>query len=212
MALVVGICGGSGSGKTTVAKAITQAIPTNCVIIAQDSYYKDNAELPFSERVKLNYDHPNAFDHDLLIKHLQLLGHGQAIEQPIYDYSRHTRSEQTVLVHPVDVILLEGILIFNDAQLRQLLDLKIFVDTDADTRLIRRIMRDVRERGRSLESVIEQYEKSVKPMHEAFIEPSKRYADIILPEGGQNVIGLDVIISKMKLALTEETTTPVPVL
>lgn len=203
MALVVGICGGSGSGKTTVAKAIAEAIPNKCVIIAQDSYYKDNRHLPLPERAKLNYDHPDAFDHELLINHLQLLIQGRPIQQPIYDYSQHTRSDKTLLVSPAEVILLEGILIFNDERLRSLLDLKIFVDTDADIRLIRRVMRDVNERNRSLESVIMQYQTSVKPMHEAFIEPSKRYADIILPEGGHNLTGLDVIISKVKLALSE---------
>lgn len=204
MPLVVGICGGSGSGKTTVAKAIADAIPNQSVIIAQDSYYKDNKHLPLSERAKLNYDHPDAFDNELLITHLQMLQAGLPIEQPVYDYTKHTRAPEVVVVKPAEVVILEGILILHDPRVREQLDLKIFVDTDADTRLIRRIMRDVKERQRSLESVIHQYQSSVKPMHEAFIEPSKHYADIILPEGGHNQIGLDVIIAKIRMALTED--------
>jgi uridine kinase len=197
--LVIVIAGGTGSGKSTVSKAILDSIPErNVIIIEQDCYYKNQSHLPPEERVHVNYDHPLAFDTELLIEHIEKLINGQAIEKPQYDFTVHDRKKQTLKVEPKDVILLEGILILDSPKLRELMDIKIFVDTDADVRIIRRIVRDMNERGRSLESVINQYLNVVKPAHNEFCEPTKRYADIIIPEGGYNKVAVDIMVTKVK--------------
>ncbi len=197
--LVVGIAGGTGSGKRTVARAILESIPErNVAIIEQDCYYKDQSHLPSEERVNVNYDHPLAFDTGLLIEHVEKLISGQAIEKPQYDFTVHNRKKQSLRVEPRDIILLEGILILDSPKLRELMDIKIFVDTDADVRIIRRIVRDMRDRGRSLESVISQYINIVKPAHNEFCEPTKRYADLIIPEGGYNKVAVDIMVTKVK--------------
>jgi uridine kinase len=198
--LVIGICGGTGSGKTTVALKILDAVRDRVVYIQHDHYYKDLSHLPLEERRKLNFDHPDALDTGLLVEHLKQLRAGQAIERPIYDFTVHTRKSETVRIAPKQATLLEGILIFESAALRSLMDIKIFVDTDADIRLIRRIRRDISERGRTIESVLEQYEKTVRPMHLEFVEPSKRYADLIIPEGF-NPVGVDLVVEKIKAML-----------
>ncbi|PAB60932.1 uridine kinase [Anaeromicrobium sediminis] len=203
--ILIGITGGTGSGKSTVAKAIFESLPqTNISIIEQDSYYKDQTHLSMEERIKTNYDHPLAFDSDLLNKHLIDLLNNKAIEKPIYNFSKHTRETKTVTVHPKDIIILEGIMILEDEKLRNLMDIKIFVDTDADVRIVRRITRDINERGRKLESVIRQYLDTVKPAHLQFIEPTKRYADIIIPEGGYNKVAIDIMVSKVKSIIYEK--------
>lgn len=197
--LVIGIAGGTGSGKSTVARAIIDSVPEeNVAVIEQDCYYKDQSHLPQEERVNVNYDHPLAFDTDLMIEHVEKLLNGQAIEKPQYDFTVHNRKKQTVKVEPRDIILLEGILILDSPRLRELMDIKIFVDTDADVRIIRRILRDIKDRGRSLESVISQYLNIVKPAHNEFCEPTKRYADIIIPEGGYNRVAVDIVVTKVK--------------
>jgi len=200
--IVIGIAGGSGSGKTSVTRAIREHFAGKPVsVIAQDAYYKDQSHLTFEERLKTNYDHPMAFDNDLMAEHVRQLCQYQAIEKPIYDYKIHTRSDQTDTVHPADVIILEGLMVLEDAGLREIMDIKLYVDTDADLRIIRRILRDKEERGRTVESVIEQYETVVRPMHNQFIEPTKRYADIIIPEGGHNKVAIDLIVTKIQTIL-----------
>ncbi|MBN2260859.1 MAG: uridine kinase [Clostridiales bacterium] len=203
--ILIGISGGTGSGKTTVARAIFASLPeSNITIIAQDSYYKEQSSLSFEERVKTNYDHPLAFDNDLLKKQLiKLLDHEQ-IEMPVYNFSIHNRSNETITVFPKDIIILEGIMILEDESLRNLMDIKIFVDTDPDVRIIRRIVRDINERGRTLESVIDQYLNTVKPAHEQFIEPSKKFADIIIPEGGYNKVAIDIMVAKVQSIIKEK--------
>jgi uridine kinase len=197
--LVIGIAGGTGSGKSTVARAIVDSIPEkNVSIIEQDCYYKDQSHLPAEKRVNVNYDHPLAFDTELMIEHVERLINGQAIEKPQYDFTVHNRKKQTIRVEPKDIIIIEGILILDSPKLRDLMDIKIFVDTDADVRIIRRIVRDMRERGRSLDSVINQYLNIVKPAHNEFCEPTKRYADIIIPEGGYNKVAVDIMVTKVK--------------
>ncbi len=196
--LVIGLAGGSGSGKTTVARAILEAIVPESVLIDQDAYYKDLARLPLEERKKVNFDHPDAFDTELMIAQLQLLASGHVIEKPTYDYPAHTRAAATIRVEPRDVILVEGILLFADVRLRQLFDVKVYVDVADDVRFIRRLQRDVVERGRTMDSVIQQYLTTVRPMHLEFVEPSKRYADIILPEGGLNRIGVEMIVARVE--------------
>ena len=197
--LIIGITGGTGSGKTTVAKALNAELgPDNITLISQDSYYRDNYHLPFEERTRINYDHPDAFEDELLLKHLKLLRNGEVIAIPVYDFTTHLRTQQSILVEPRPVIVVEGILILNEPELRNAFDIKVYVDTDADTRVIRRIIRDIQDRGRSLESVCDQYLNTVKPMHEAFIEPSKRYADIIIPEGGHNTVALSLLVSRVE--------------
>ncbi len=197
--IFIGITGGSGSGKTTIVNKIKTDIPkASVLVIEQDSYYKDQSELSYEERCKTNYDHPFAFDSDLLVEHLEKLANWEDIEKPTYDYSIHNRKKERELINPRDIIILEGILIFYDERLRDLLDIKIFVDTDSDIRLVRRIVRDINERGRSLESVLNQYMKTVRPAHEQFIEPTKKFADIIIPEGGHNLVAIDIMVTKIK--------------
>lgn len=193
--IIIGIAGGTGSGKTTLTRRILEHFGKDEVsVITHDSYYKRHDELPYSERCKLNYDHPDSFETSLLIRHLQELQAGRSVEVPVYDYTIHNRSDRTVTVHPAPVIIVEGILIFDSPELCQMMDMKVFVDTDADVRILRRIVRDVKERGRTLDSVVNQYLTTVKPMHEQFVEPSKRKADLIVPEGGQNMVALDMLI------------------
>ncbi|PJK18158.1 uridine kinase [Chryseomicrobium excrementi] len=200
--LVIGIAGGSGSGKTSVTNAIYEAFKDHSVVvIQQDFYYKDQSHLEMEERLMTNYDHPLAFDNDLLIDHVNHLLQRQGIEKPVYDYAAHTRSNETVLIEPKDVIILEGILVLEDERLRDLMNIKLYVDTDADLRIIRRILRDISERGRTVESVVEQYLNVVRPMHNQFIEPTKRYADVIIPEGGQNEVAIDLMVTKIKAIL-----------
>ncbi|WP_375178683.1 uridine kinase [Enterococcus rotai] len=196
--IVIGVTGGSGSGKTSVSRAIFNHFPNHSIMmLEQDSYYKDQSHLSFEERLATNYDHPFAFDTDLLIEHLQQLINYQTIEKPVYDYVAHTRSSDIIIQEPKEVIILEGILILEDSRLRELMDIKLYVDTDDDIRIIRRIKRDMEERGRTLNSVIEQYLTVVKPMYHQFIEPTKRYADVIVPEGGENHVAIDLITTKV---------------
>jgi len=200
--LVIGIAGGSGSGKTTVAQTILQRVgPDRISFLQHDSYYKDLSGLPPAQRVVVNFDHPNSLETDLLIKHVQQLKNGQAVDVPIYDFSTHSRTDRTFTVQPRGVILVEGILIFVEAPLREIFDVKIFVDTDSDLRFIRRLQRDITERGRTVESVIKQYQTTVRPMHMEFVETSKRYADVIIPEGGFNIAALDMVVAHIKSLL-----------
>lgn len=190
---IIGVAGGSASGKTTIVRKLKQYFKNGIELISHDCYYKTNDDMPLEERAKLNYDHPQSFDTDRLIKDIKSLKNGHSIERPVYCYEKHARSEETVIVNPQRVIIIEGILILEDARLRKLMDIKVFVDTDSDERLIRRIVRDTRERGRSVESVINQYITTVKPMHEQFVEPSKKYADIIIPRGGENTAAINIL-------------------
>ncbi|MDR0138261.1 uridine kinase [Metabacillus idriensis] len=200
--IVIGVAGGSGSGKTSVTKSIYEHFRGHSILmLEQDFYYKDQSHLPYEERLNTNYDHPLAFDNTLLIEHIKQLLNYEAIEKPIYDYKLHTRSEDVLLVEPKDVIILEGILVLEDERLRNLMDMKLYVDTDADIRIIRRMLRDIKERGRTIDSVIEQYVSVVRPMHNQFIEPTKRYADIIIPEGGQNHVAIDLMVTKIQTIL-----------
>ena len=196
--MIIGIAGGTGSGKTTLTKRLKERFGDDVSVVYHDNYYKVLDDLTYEERCAVNYDHPDAFDTALMIEHIRALRAGQVVQCPTYDYTVHNRAAATVDVLPTKVILVEGILIFQDPVLRDLMDIKIFVDTDADVRILRRITRDVEERGRSLESVVNQYLTTVKPMHEQFVEPSKRYADIIVLEGGHNVVALDMIIQRVK--------------
>ena len=196
--LTIGIAGGTGSGKTTLTRRILSEFGQDVSVIYHDNYYKAHDELTYEERAKLNYDHPNAFDTPLLLEHLRRLKAGESVECPVYDYTVHNRSKETVTIRPTRVLVVEGILIFSDRALCDELDIKIFVDTDADVRILRRIKRDVRECERSLESVINQYLTTVKPMHEQFVEPSKRNADIIIPEGGKNTVALDMVLERIR--------------
>ncbi|WP_267202070.1 uridine kinase [Limosilactobacillus kribbianus] len=197
--IIIGVTGGSGSGKTTVSKAIYNQLHGQAIqIITQDTYYNDQSEMTMAERKAVNYDHPLAFDTDLLIEQLAALRNNQAVDMPVYDYKQYTRSKETVRVEPQDVIILEGILILDDERLRNLMDIKVYVDTDDDIRIIRRIKRDMAERGRSLDSVINQYLATVKPMYHQFVEPTKRYADIIVPEGGENHVAIDILTTKVR--------------
>lgn len=202
--LTIGIAGGTGSGKTTITKRIIREFGGDVSVIYHDNYYKAHDEMSYEERCKLNYDHPNAFDTELMLSHLRQLKEGKSIECPVYDYSVHNRSKKTVSVEPARVIVLEGILIFADKQLCDELDIKLFVDTDADVRILRRIVRDVRDRGRSLESVVNQYLNTVKPMHEQFVEPSKRNADIIIPEGGHNAVAMTMVMERIRAYLEKK--------
>lgn len=201
--IVIGIAGGTGSGKSTMIDLIKKEFDEEITIISHDSYYKRHDDMPFEERKKLNYDHPDAFDTDLMIEHLKKLKAWENIECPVYDYTVHNRTDKTIKLTPSKVVVAEGILIFESKELRDMCDIKIFIDTDADVRIVRRILRDVKDRGRSLESVIGQYLTTVKPMHEQFVEPSKKYADIIVPEGGYNKVALSMIIHRIKALLSE---------
>ena len=196
--LVIGIAGGSGSGKTTLMKNLVKRFGDNVAVLSHDNYYKAHDELPFEQRSKLNYDHPDAFDTEMMIEHLGILKSGRPIECPVYDYTVHNRSSEVTIVEPRKVIIVEGILIFESKALCDLMDIKIFVDTDDDVRLIRRIRRDVAKRGRSLDSVLNQYLDTVKPMHEQFVVPSKKNADLIVLEGGKNLVALEMIMSQIQ--------------
>ncbi|QOR35707.1 uridine kinase [Clostridium sp. 'deep sea'] len=197
--VLIGITGGSGSGKTSISKALQNVQGSNLVIIEQDSYYKDSSHMSYEERCLLNYDHPKAFDNDLLFEQLTDLLNGKPIEKPVYNFSTHLRETFTETIEPHPIVVLEGILVLEDPRIRELMDIKVFVDTDDDVRVLRRLKRDIRERGRTLDSVIIQYLGSVKPMHHAFTEPTKRYADIIIPEGGENQVAIDILNSKLEL-------------
>ena len=200
--LVIGIAGGSGSGKTTVAQTILQRVgPERIAFLQHDSYYKDLSGLPPAQKAEVNFDHPNSLETELLIQHIASLRDGKPVEVPIYDFSTHSRTSQTFTVKPRRVILVEGILIFTEVALRKTFDVKIFVDTDSDLRFIRRLERDITERGRTTESVIKQYQSTVRPMHMEFVEPSKRYADVIIPEGGHNTAALDMVVARIEALL-----------
>ncbi|HUS70389.1 MAG TPA: uridine kinase [Anaerolineae bacterium] len=197
--IIVGVAGGTGSGKTTVSQAILDRVGRDRIAYLQhDSYYRDRSHVPLEERAKANFDHPDALESELLAQHLASLKTGQAVEVPVYDFTTHTRETRTVTVAPRKVILVEGILIFAERALRELMDIKVFVDTDADIRFIRRLQRDITDRGRTVESVIRQYTETVRPMHLEFVEPSKRYADVIIPEGGFNLTAIDMIVARVK--------------
>jgi uridine kinase len=197
--LMIGIAGGTGSGKSTVARAIVEQLGEQQVaLMQQDAYYLDHPDLSFAERSQLNYDHPNSFDTELLLSHLQRLRQGQSIEMPVYDFALHRRRPETQPLEAKPVVILEGIHVLVDERIRRELDIRVFVDTDPDVRVLRRLMRDIQERGRTVESVCEQYLSTVKPMHDAFIEPSKRYADLIIPEGGQNQIAISLLTSRIR--------------
>lgn len=197
--IIIGIAGGSASGKTSIATRLQNTFQDvkSVLIIRQDDYYKDQSEKPMEERIKTNYDHPFAFDNDLFLEQLQALKAGQLIEKPTYDYVHHTRSDVTEICEPSDVLIIEGLFILEDEKIRNQCDIKVFVDTDADVRFIRRLLRDVKERGRTLDSVVNQYLGTVRVMHESFVEPSKRYADIIIPEGGENEVAIDLLTTKI---------------
>lgn len=196
---VIGVAGGTGSGKSTLVKRLQEAFRSEDVAtICHDYYYKAHPELTYQERTQLNYDHPQAFDTDMMVEHIRALKNNVPINHPVYSFVEHNRTDESVLVKPSKVIIIDGILIFENKELRELMDIKVFVDTDADLRLARRILRDVRERGRSMESVINQYTTTVKPMHEEFVEPSKRYADVIIPEGGFNSVAVQMLIQNIR--------------
>ena len=205
--LVIGIAGGTGSGKTTLMKNLIARFGGDVTVLSHDNYYKRHDDMTYEERSKLNYDEPAAFDTSLMVYHLEELRRGHAIECPVYDFTLHNRSQETVHIEPQKVIIVEGILIFENKPLRDLMDIKIFVDTDADVRLCRRIKRDVNKRGRTLESVLNQYQQTVKPMHEQYVEPSKKFADIVIPEGGKNLVALDMIIDRISRHLEETCST-----
>lgn len=196
--LTIGIAGGTGSGKTTITKKIIAQFGGDVSVIYHDNYYKAHDDMPFEERCRLNYDHPNAFDTELLIEHIRRLRQGESVLCPIYDYTQHNRSKKTMRINPSRVLIIEGILIFAERELCSELDIKLFVDTDADVRILRRINRDVRDRGRSLKDITQQYLTTVKPMHEQFVEPSKKNADIIIPEGGHNLVAMEMVMERIK--------------
>ncbi len=202
--MVIGICGGTGSGKTSVANRLLKSVKAGDVVyLQQDSYYRNLNDLPLDFRRAVNFDHPDAVDNDLLVEHLKALKNGQPVELPIYDFKHHMRLPETLRVEPTPIIIIEGILIFADARLLEEMDIKVFVDTPDDLRFIRRLRRDIAERGRTADSVIEQYLSTVRPMHTQFVEPSKRYADVIIPEGGQNLVGIDLISGKIRERLSK---------
>ncbi|MEJ6736509.1 MAG: uridine kinase [Flavobacteriales bacterium] len=197
--IIIGIAGGTGSGKTTVVTKIANSLPQeNVTVLPQDAYYKDNSELTFEERQKINYDHPNSIDFNLLLNHIKTLKETKEINQPIYSYITHSRSYDYKVVHPKEILIIEGILVFTNEELRKLCDIKIFVHTDADDRLIRRLKRDITERGRDVEEILNRYEKTLKPMHNQFIEPTMKYADMIVPVGGENKVAIDILVSMIK--------------
>ena len=201
--LVIGIAGGTGSGKTTLMKNLIDRFGDVVTVLSHDNYYRRHDELTYEERCLINYDEPAALETDLMARHLDKLRHGESIECPVYDFTQHNRSDETITIHPKNVIIVEGILIFENKELRDLMDIKIFVDTDADVRLCRRIKRDVNKRGRTLESVLEQYQTTVKPMHEKYVEPSKKYANLVVLEGGKNWVALDMIMGRIQRHLDE---------
>ena len=203
--MVIGIAGGTGSGKTTITRKLVQRFGQDVSVIYYDNYYKAHHSMTYEERTRLNYDHPDAFDTELLVKALRDLKRGKSVQCPVYDYTIHDRTDKTVTVRPAKVIIVEGILIFQSRELCRQMDIKIYVDTDADVRILRRIVRDVRDRGRSLESVVNQYLATVKPMHEQFVEPSKRNADIIIPEGGHNQVALEMVMERVRAHIEKET-------
>ncbi|MBQ8580113.1 MAG: uridine kinase [Oscillospiraceae bacterium] len=202
--LVIGIAGGTGSGKTTLMKRLVERFGNDVSVVSHDNYYRRLDHLSMEERVKVNYDEPAALETELMAAHLEQLRRGQAIDCPVYDFSQHNRSDSTVRIEPRKVIIVEGILIFENEALRNLMDIRIFVDTDADVRLCRRIKRDVNKRGRTLESVLVQYQETVKPMHEKYVEPSKKYANIVVPEGGKNLVALDMIVGRIQRHLDQK--------
>lgn len=202
-AIIIGIAGGTGCGKSTFINKIKEEFNDNVSILSHDFYYKQHNDIPFEERKKINYDHPNAFDTDIMIEHIKALARGETIERPVYDFTIHNRIDETVTVYPAKVIIVEGILIFENEELRNLCDIKVFIDTDADVRIIRRILRDVQERGRMLDNIVDQYLTTVKPMHEMFVEPSKKYADIIIPEGGFNQVALEMLNERIHSLLRD---------
>lgn len=206
--MIIGICGGTGSGKTTIAKAIVKGVgPKRVILVEQDSYYRNLADIPLDERHQANFDHPNAIDSDLLYNHLKILKSDNAIDMPVYDFKTHTRSREVERIEPKPVVIVEGILIFSEPRINSLLDVRVFVDTPDDIRFIRRLKRDIAERGRTTESVIDQYFATVRPMHLEFVEPSKRNADIIIPEGGQQTIGVDFLCGHIRERLEAKTKT-----
>ena len=196
--LTIGIAGGTGSGKSTITKRIVEHFGGNVSVVTHDNYYRAHDEMTYEERCKLNYDHPDAFENDLMIEHLKQLKAGNSVQCPVYDYTVHNRSKDTIAIEPAKVIIVEGILILADKQLCDEMDIRVFVDTDADVRILRRIIRDVKKRGRTLDSVVDQYLTTVKPMHEAFVEPSKKNAHVIIPEGGRNQVALDMVIGRIE--------------
>ena len=202
--VVIGIAGGTGSGKTTLMKNLIGQFGDVVTVLSHDNYYRRHDDLTYEERCRLNYDEPAALETDLMARHLDQLRRGQAIDCPVYDFAVHNRSEETIRIEPKKVIIVEGILIFENEALRNLMDIRIFVDTDADVRLCRRIKRDVNKRGRTLESVLNQYQQTVKPMHEQYVEPSKRYAHIVIPEGGKNVVALEMVVGRIRHHLEED--------
>jgi uridine kinase len=202
--VVFGVAGGTASGKTTVARNILHAVGAEQIAyLPHDAYYKDISHLPFAERAKVNYDHPNSLETSLLVKHIKQLQRGRPVSVPVYDFTRHLRTEETISVEPSPIILVDGILIFTKRKLRELMDIKVYVDTDADVRFIRRLQRDMEERGRSLASVVNQYLETVRPMHLKFVEPSKRHADVIIPGGGMNRVAMEMVVARMKALLAE---------
>ena len=202
--LMIGIAGGTGSGKTTLMKNLVERFGDAVTVVSHDNYYKRHDDMTYEERCLINYDEPAAFENDLMARQLEALRRGESVECPVYDYTVHNRSNETVTIEPKQVIIIEGILIFADEALRSSMDIKIFVDTDADIRLCRRIKRDVNKRGRSVESVLTQYMTTVKPMHDKYVEPSKRFADLVVPEGGKNVVALDILIDRIQRHLNEQ--------
>lgn len=202
--LVIGIAGGTGSGKTTVANVILERVGSDCIAyLPHDAYYKDLSDLPKAQKEAVNFDHPNSLESELMIKHIEDLRAGRPVELPVYDFTNHTRTDEFIPIEPQPVIIVEGILIFDDSRLRDMFDVKLFVDTDADIRLIRRMQRDITERGRTVESVMQQYQSTVRPMHLEFVEPSKRYADVIIPEGGYNQVAMDMVIARIERLLAD---------
>ena len=202
-AIIIGIAGGTGCGKSTMIRKIKEEFNDEISILSHDFYYKQHNDITFEERKKINYDHPNAFDTHIMIQHIKELAKGNPIERPVYDFTIHNRVDETVRVEPARVIVVEGILIFENKELRDLCDIKVYIDTDADVRIIRRILRDVNERGRTLDNIVQQYLTTVKPMHDEFVEPSKRYADIIVPEGGFNKVALDMLNERIHALLRD---------
>jgi uridine kinase len=197
--VIIGLAGGTGSGKTTVAVDVKSRFSVkNVLILPHDSYYRDRSDLPFGEREKLNYDHPSAFENELLVEHLRKLRNWEPIDRPVYDYGTHSRRRETLKVEPAEIVLLEGILVLENEHIRSMMDIKIYIDADSDERFIRRLLRDMKERNRSADSVIEQYVATVRPMHLQFVEPSKRYADLIVPEGGHNAVAIDLLTTKIR--------------